>query len=75
MQAIKRHVIPEQDGELALRDVPVKKDHPVEVIILSEDVSPECAATLALLRHDPGWAFLWDPQEDVYTQEDAESES
>ena len=25
---------------------------------------------LAVLRHDPAWAWLWDAEEDVYAEDD-----
>jgi hypothetical protein len=75
MEAIRRHVVPERDGEIILRDVPVTKDQEVQVILLTERLSPECQQTLAVIRSDPAWAFLRDPAEDIYTEDDVKEKS
>lgn len=71
METIKRHVVPERDGEIVLRDLPVLKDQQLEVIILADNLSPETQQTLAVLQSDPTWAFLRDPAEDIYSENDA----
>ena len=70
MQAVRILIRPEEDGELVLRDLPVRKGVPVEVIILTQEVIDETALILSALQHDPGYVFLRDPAEDLYTEED-----
>lgn len=70
---VRRHVTPERDGEVILRDLPVRKDQEIEVIIVTDQSSAEDQQTMALLEHDPGWAFLWDPAEDIYTVDDVKT--
>jgi hypothetical protein len=70
MQAVRILTRPEKDGELILTDLPVRKDVPVEVIILTQEVIDETALILSALQHDPGYAFLRDPAEDLYTEAD-----
>jgi hypothetical protein len=43
-----------------------------EVIVLTDGLDEPSAdeATLAILQHDPAWAWLRDPDEDVYTEAD-----
>jgi hypothetical protein len=45
----------------------------VEVIILSQEVIDETALILSALQHDPGYAFLRDPAEDLYTEGETEA--
>jgi len=42
----------------------------VEVIVLTEGIADETALILSALQHDPGYAFLRDPTEDLYTEAD-----
>jgi hypothetical protein len=70
MQAVRILTRPEKDGELILKDLPVRKGVSVEVIILSPEVTDETALILSALQHDPAYAFLHDPAEDLYTEED-----
>lgn len=56
------------DGELHLAGLPIKQGQDAEVIILLEGSSDE--DLLAVLQNDPGWAWLKDPAEDIYTEED-----
>jgi hypothetical protein len=46
-----------------------------DVIVLTDasDEPSADGATLAILQHDPGWAWLDDPEEDVYTGADVRS--
>lgn len=62
----------EEDGELHLRGLPIRKGEPAEVIVLM-DAHKEPSAdevALAILRHDPAWQWLWDPSEDLYSESD-----
>ena len=68
MAAIRLHATVEADGELHLRNLPMHKGQQAEVIIVPE--SSVDAATLELLRTDPGWAWLREEAEDVYTEQD-----
>ena len=70
MQAVRVLTRPEKDGELILKDLPVRKGVSVEVIILTQEVIGETALILSALQHDPGYAFLRDPAEDLYTEAD-----
>jgi len=70
MQAVRILTRPEKDGELILKDLPVRKGVSVEVIILTQEMIDETALILSALQHDPGYAFLRDPAEDLYTEAD-----
>jgi len=70
MQAVRVLIKPEKDGELVLRNLPVKRGVPVEVIILTPEAIDEAALILSALQHDPGYDFLRDPAEDLYTEAD-----
>jgi hypothetical protein len=72
MSAIRLRVSADQDGELRLRGLPIRKGEQAEVIVLTDAVDEASAdeATLAILQHDPAWAWLQDPDEDVYTEAD-----
>jgi len=48
----------------------VRKGQAVEVIVLTEEIADEMALILSALQHDPGYAFLRDPAEDLYTEAD-----
>jgi len=67
MQAVRILTRPEKDGELILKDLPVRKGVSVEVIILTQEMIDETTLILSALQHDPGYAFLRDPAEDLYT--------
>ncbi|MBC7249922.1 MAG: hypothetical protein H5T62_06510 [Anaerolineae bacterium] len=70
MNAIRIFTRSEKDGELLLQNLPVKKGQAVEVIVLTEGIADETALILSALQHDPGYAFLRDPAEDLYTEAD-----
>ena len=72
MSAIRRRVLADADGELRLRGLPIKKGEHAEVIVLTDVVDDQTtdATTLAILRHDPAWAWLHDDAKDVYTEAD-----
>ncbi|MBI4493423.1 MAG: hypothetical protein HY690_11600 [Chloroflexi bacterium] len=69
MSPIRIRATAEADGELHLRGLPIQKGQEAEVIVLTEE--PTDDALLALLEHDPSWAWLRDPAEDIYSEEDA----
>ncbi len=72
MAAIRVQVTAEHDGELHLRGLPLHKGQQAQVIVLTEDIGDESvdAAVLAVLQHDPAWAWLHDEAEDLYTEQD-----
>ena len=70
MNAIRILTRPEAKGELVLRNPPVKKDQLLEVIILTQDKPEEDELILSVLQHDPGFAFLREFAEDLYTEAD-----
>ena len=72
MSAIRLRVSADEDGELRLRGLPIRKGQQAEVIVLTDglDEASTDEATLAILQHDPAWAWLHDPAEDVYTEDD-----
>jgi len=70
MNAIRILTKSEKDGELLLQNLPVRKGQAVEVIVLTGEVADETALILSALQHDPGYAFLRDPAEDLYTEAD-----
>lgn len=39
------------------------------MIVVTEEAADD--ALLAVLEHDPAWAWLHDPAEDVYSEQDA----
>jgi hypothetical protein len=72
MNAIRLHVSAEEDGELRLRGLPLRKGDLAEVIVLTDLRHDQAGgeAVLAILRHDPAWAWLWDLSEDLYGEGD-----
>jgi hypothetical protein len=64
VSAIRLRATADADGEIHLRGLPIRKGEQAEVIVLTGDDTDE--AMLALLQHDPAWAWLLDPAEDVY---------
>lgn len=71
MAAIRMQATAEADGELNLRGLPIQRGETAEVIVLTglKDDSTD-AALIQVLTHDPAWAWLKDPAEDVYTELD-----
>jgi hypothetical protein len=69
MNPVRVRATAEADGELHLRGLPIQKGQRAEVIVLTEGSSDD--ALLAVLEHDPGWTWLHDPAEDIYSEEDA----
>ena len=67
MNTIRLLTRPQKDGELLLTGLPITKTQLLEVIILSQKAAIEEDPVLSLLQHDPGYAFLRDPAEDLYT--------
>ena len=72
MSAIRLRVSADEDGELRLRGLPIRKGQHAEVIVLTDglDEASVDQTTLAILQHDPAWSWLQDPDEDVYTEGD-----
>jgi hypothetical protein len=75
MSAIRLRVSADADGELRLRGLPIRKGEQAEVIVLTDSLDEASAdeAALAILQHDPAWAWLHDPGEDVYTEADVQA--
>jgi hypothetical protein len=75
MSAIRLRVLADEDGELHLRGLPIRKGEQAEVIVLTDALDEPSVdeTTLAILQHDPAWAWLRDPDEDVYTEADVKS--
>ena len=69
MSSVRVRAIAQADGELHLRGLPIRKGQEAEVIVLTDESTDD--ALLAILQHDPGWAWLLEPEEDVYTEGDA----
>jgi hypothetical protein len=69
MSAIRVRATVEEDGELHLRGLPLRKGDEAEVIVLTEPSNDEIL--LGILDRDPGWGWLKDQAEDVYTEADA----
>jgi hypothetical protein len=69
-------VLADADGELRLHGLPIRKGEHAEVIVLTDpgDDAATDETTLAILRHDPVWAWLHDAAEDVYTEADIRPE-
>lgn len=72
MNAIRILTRPETNGELVLKNLPVKKDQLLEVIILTQEEPADNELILSVLEHDPGYAFLRDSAEDLYTEADVQ---
>ena len=72
VSAIRLRVAADEDGELRLRGLPIRKGQQAEVIVLTDGVDGQSAdeAALAILQHDPAWAWLRDEGEDVYSEAD-----
>ena len=77
MSAIRLRVSADEDGELRLRGLPIRKGQQADVIVLIDGLDETLAdeATLAILQHDPAWAWLHDPDEDVYAESDVRQPS
>jgi hypothetical protein len=75
--AIRLRVLADEDGELRLRGLPIRKGQHAEVIVLTDGLDETSAdeATLAILQHDPAWAWLHDSDEDVYSESDVRQPS
>jgi hypothetical protein len=72
VSAIRLRVSADEDGELRLRGLPIRKGQQADVIVLTDSLDEPSAdeATLAILQHDSAWDWLQDPAEDVYTEAD-----
>jgi hypothetical protein len=72
VSAIRLRVVADEDGELGLRGLPLHKGQQAEVIVLTDGLDDASLdeTTLAILQHDPAWAWLHDSDEDVYTEAD-----
>lgn len=68
MAHIRMRATAESHGELHLRGLPIQKGEEAEVIVLTEGATDE--ALLAVLQHDPAWAWLHDPAEDLCADQD-----
>ncbi|HEY3078928.1 MAG TPA: hypothetical protein VGM69_03385 [Chloroflexota bacterium] len=68
MAQIRVRATAEADGELRLRGLPIRKGDQAEVIVLTDAQGDQ--DVLSVLQHDPGWAWLRDEVEDVYTEDD-----
>lgn len=68
MSPIRVRAVAEVDGEIHLRGLPIQKGQRAEVIVLTDENPDE--ALLSMLAHDPGWQWLRDEAEDVYTEDD-----
>jgi len=75
MSAIRLRVSADEDGEFRLSGLPIRKGQQADVIVLTDgmDEPPADETTLAILQHDPAWAWLHDPDEDVYTEADVQA--
>jgi hypothetical protein len=73
MNAIRLRVSADADGEILLRGLPIRRGEEAEIIVLTEsdDGLSTDEATLAILGHDPAWAWLHDEAEDIYSQRPA----
>lgn len=69
MSSIRIRATAENDGELHLRGLPIHKGEAADVIVVTEPGGGD-DEVLAILQHDPAWAWLLDPAEDVYTEND-----
>ncbi len=73
MTAIRLQVTAEDDGELRLRGLPIQRGEKAEVIVLtSASDEPTDGSLIELLTHDPAWAWLKDPAEDMYSEQDVQ---
>jgi hypothetical protein len=73
MRVIRVRVTAEADGELHLRGLPLQRGQEAEVIVPTDaDETNTDHVLLAVLRHDPAWAWLQDPAEDLYAEADVQ---
>lgn len=70
LNSVRIRATAESDGELHLRGLPIHKGEEADVIVLTEGGPDD--EMLAVLKHDPSWAWLHDPAEDVYTEDDVQ---
>ena len=75
MAAIRMRAVADEDGELRLRGLPLQKGDEANVFVVTDDsIMTDCddddAALLAVLQHDPAWAWLRDEEEDIYSEND-----
>lgn len=68
MSSLRLRARAEVDGELHLRGLPIHKGEEADVVVFTDE-SPE-SAILEVLTHDPAWAWLHDPAEDIYSDKD-----
>lgn len=75
MSAIRLRVSADEDGELRLHGLPIRKGQQADVIVLTDGLDEPTVdeATLAILQHDPSWSWLHDVAEDVYTEADVQA--
>jgi hypothetical protein len=66
---VRMRATADADGELRLRGLPVRKGDVADVIVLID--GDEGDSVLSILQNDPSWAWLKDPDEDLYTERDA----
>lgn len=71
MGAIRIRATADADGELRLKGLPLLEGEAADVIVLTRGDEDE--ALLAVLQHDPGWSWLSDPEEDMYSEDDVRS--
>lgn len=69
MSSIRIRAKAESDGELQLTGLPIREGEEADAIVLTEPSTDQLFLTL--LEQDPGWAWLKDPAEDLYTEADA----
>jgi hypothetical protein len=60
-----------------LRGLPIRRGEEAEVIVLTDGDDGQSAdeVTLAILQHDPAWAWLHDEAEDVYSEADVRTDA
>lgn len=68
MKPIRHRATTEADAELQVRGLPIRRGEESGVVVLIEDAGDE--AVLVVLEHDPGWAWLHDPEDDIYSAPD-----
>lgn len=68
MTTLRLRATADADGELRLRGLPVRKGDTAEVIVVLD--GDQADAVMAILQHDPAWAWLKDQGEDLYSEQD-----
>lgn len=69
MTTVRVRATADADGELRISGLPVRKGDSADVIVVID--GQDADLLMAILESDSAWAWLREPAEDVYTEQDA----